>query len=126
MRVEYFYSHFYFNQFYMKKIEFNVQEPYLSFIKSGQKTGEGRLNKGKFSSLDIGDILTLSDSSNLEFEVIGKRVYTTFQEMIISEGIERVIPDKESIKDAVDVYYRFYTPEQEQEFGVLAVEIKKK
>jgi len=110
----------------MKKIEFNVQEPYLSFIKSGQKTVEGRLNKGKFGYLEIGDILTLSDSSNLEFEVTGKRAYTTFQEMIISEGIERVIPDKESIKDAVDVYYRFYTPEQEQEFGVLAVEIKKK
>ena len=126
MRVEYFYSHFYFNQLYMKKIEFNVQEPYLSFIKSGQKTVEGRLNKGKFGYLEIGDILTLSDSSNLEFEVTGKRAYTTFQEMIISEGIERVIPDKESIKDAVDVYYRFYTPEQEQEFGVLAVEIKKK
>jgi ASC-1-like (ASCH) protein len=110
----------------MKKIEFNVQEPYLSFIKSGQKTIEGRLNKGKFGSLEVGDILVLSSGSNLQFEVIGKREYKTFQEMIISEGIERVIPDKTSIEDAVDVYYRFYTPKQEQEFGVLAVEIKQK
>jgi len=47
----------------MKIIDFNVQEPYLSFIKSGQKTIEGRLNKGKFVSLEVGDILTLSNTS---------------------------------------------------------------
>jgi len=109
----------------MKIIDFNVQEPYLSFIKSGQKTIEGRLNKGKFVSLEVGDILTLSNTS-LQFEVIGKREYETFQEMIISEGIKRVIPDKTTIEDAVNVYYKFYTPNQEQEFGVLAVEIKQK
>jgi ASC-1-like (ASCH) protein len=109
----------------MKIIDFNVQEPYLSFIKSGQKTIEGRLNKGKFGSLEVGDILTLSNTS-LQFKVIGKRKYKTFQEMITSEGIERVIPDKTTIEDAVNVYYKFYTPKQEQEFGVLAVEIKQK
>ena len=29
-------------------VQFNVQEPYKSQILSGQKTVEGRLNKGKF------------------------------------------------------------------------------
>ena len=110
----------------MKKVEFNVQEPYLSFIKSGKKTVEGRLNKGKFASLDIGDILFLSGTSSIEFEVINKREYKTFEEMIVAEGIERVIPDKKDIKSATDVYYTFYTPEQEKEYGVLAVEIKRK
>jgi len=46
--------------------------------------------------------------------------------MIISEGIKRVIPDKTTIEDAVNVYYKLYTTKQEQEFGVLAVEIKQK
>lgn len=33
---------------YLMLVQFNVQEPYKSQILSGQKTVEGRLNKGKF------------------------------------------------------------------------------
>ncbi len=46
--------------------------------------------------------------------------------MIEKEGIKNVIPDKESIDEAVSVYYKFYTKEQEKEFGVVAIKIKKK
>lgn len=108
----------------MQKIEINVQEPYLGYILSGKKTVEGRLNKGKFGSLKNGDILTIGSTVN-EYEVIATQVYKNFREMIENEGVENVIPDKNSIDDAVAVYYNFYTPEQEKEFGVVAIKIKK-
>jgi ASC-1-like (ASCH) protein len=41
-----------------------------------------------------------------------------------SEGIEKVLPDKTCLKDALEVYYRFYSKEQEKKYGVLAIEIK--
>jgi len=108
----------------MQKISINVQEPYYSFIINGKKTVEGRLNKGKVSSIQKGDILILSPE-NQEFNVIAKNVYKSFWEMIKFEGIKNVVPDKISINEAANVYYKFYTKEQEQKFGVVAIQIKK-
>lgn len=104
-------------------ITINIQEPYFSLVMSGQKTVEGRLNKGKFEDAAVGDILFVNEAQN--FLVIGKRIYSTFAQMIEVEGVEKVIPGAVSITEAVDVYYKFYTPEQEKEFGVVALEIKK-
>ena len=45
--------------------------------------------------------------------------------MIESEGVKNVIPDKADIEEATNVYYKFYTKEQENDFGVSAIMIKK-
>jgi ASC-1-like (ASCH) protein len=45
--------------------------------------------------------------------------------MIESEGIKSVVPDKEEIQEAINVYYNFFTKEQEQKFGVVAIKISK-
>jgi len=47
------------------------------------------------------------------------------EKMLKKEGMKNVIPDKENTSDAVDVYYRFYTKEQEKRFGVVVIKIKK-
>jgi ASC-1-like (ASCH) protein len=106
----------------MSFVSINVQEPYFSFIKEEKKTVEGRLNKGKFSDIKVGDICVINNK--IEVEVIGKRHYKTFQEMISVEGIKKVIPNVDSIEEAVAVYYKFYTKEKEIEHGVIAIEIK--
>ena len=107
----------------MKKINIDVQEPYYSYIISGKKTVEGRINKGKFAILNKGDIILLG-KEEIQFRVIKKTIYNTFEQMINSEGIENVIPDKKDVKDAINVYYTFYTRKQEKEFGVVAIKIK--
>lgn len=106
----------------MQKISINIQEPYLSLILSGKKIVEGRLNKGKFAKIKIGDIILIE---TIDYEVVAMNNYPTFKDMIVKEGLENVIPDKKSIKDAVNVYYKFYTKQQEQEYGVVAIQIKK-
>jgi ASC-1-like (ASCH) protein len=107
----------------MQTIPLDVQEPYLSFISNTQKTIEGRLNKGKFKDLKKGDILLIGPEEK-RFLIEGITLYKSFREMIGKEGIENVIPDKENIDEAEAVYYKFYTKEQEKEFGVLAIKIK--
>lgn len=104
----------------MPAISLNVQEPYLSFILNGQKTVEGRLNKGTFKDLKVGDKLSIGPDEKL-FIVKQINCYDSFKNMIIKEGISNIIPDKNTIKDAEAVYYKFYTKEQEKEFGVLAI-----
>ncbi len=107
----------------MQTIPLNVQEPYLSFILNGQKTVEGRLNKGKFKDLKVGDVLLIGPEEK-RFLIERTTVYKSFRDMIEKEGIENVIPDKDNIDDAEAVYYKFYTKEQEKEFGVLSIKIK--
>jgi ASC-1-like (ASCH) protein len=107
-----------------KIVQINVQEPYLGYIKNGTKTIEGRLNKGKFKEIEVGDILEISGITK-QFKVTGKRNYETFLEMVITEGFEKVIPDKTSNLEVANVYYKFFTKKHEKEFGVVAIEIKK-
>ena len=102
----------------------NVQEPYLSFILNGQKTVEGRLNKGKFKDLRVGDQLSIGRNEKL-FTIKQVNYYGSFRNMIIGEGVKNVIPDKNTVEDAEAVYYKFYTKEQEKEFGVVAIRIEK-
>ncbi len=108
----------------MKKVSFDVQEPYYSYIISGEKTVEGRLNKGKFATIEERDVVLLG-KKKIKFLVVKKTLYDTFEQMINSEGINNVIPDKDCVNDAVNIYYKFYTPKQENKFGVLAIKIKK-
>jgi ASC-1-like (ASCH) protein len=107
-----------------KIVQINVQEPYLGYIKDGTKTIEGRLNKGKFKEIEVDDILEISGLTK-KFTVTAKRNYKTFLEMVTAEGFEKIIPDKLNPADAANVYYKFFTKEQEKEFGVVAIEIKK-
>ena len=102
-----------------------MQEPYRSLVINGKKTVEGRLNKGKFASIKTGDILML-EQEKIQFEVIKKSIYLNFKTMIEKEGLSNVLPDKNNIKEATNVYYEFYTKEQEKEYGVLAIKIKRK
>jgi len=107
----------------MQTIQINVQEPYLSFILNGQKTIEGRLNKGKFKDLQVGDIL-LIEQDEKRFIIERTTIYKSFREMLGKEGIENVVPDKNTLDEAESVYHNFYTKEQEEEFGVVAIGIK--
>lgn len=106
-------------------VQFNVQEPYKSQILSGQKTVEGRFNKGKFWSLKVGDLLQFDDT--LEYlEVVKLTLYPSFQVMLEQEGLKHVLPWVLSIEEGIKVYHQFYTPEQEREFGVIAIQVKTK
>jgi ASC-1-like (ASCH) protein len=102
---------------------FNVQEPYKSFLLSWEKTVEWRLNKGKFKKFLVWDILEFETGE--KFKILRKTEYKTFFEMIKIEWIENVLPDFKDIQDWVEnVYYKFYSAEKEREFGILAIEVE--
>jgi len=108
----------------MKTITTNIQEPYTSFVVDGQKTVEGRLNRGKFAAFEVGDVMEMNDERT-PFEVIAKTVYSTFREMLEAEGIANVLPDTFTLDRGVDVYRKFYSEEEEKKFGVVALRIRR-
>lgn len=108
-------------------MEIKVSDPWFSFIKNKQKKIEGRLNKGKFSKFSKNDIITIknSDESITVTAKIVKLVrYSSFEEYLTQEGLKRTLPGIKSISDGVNIYHKFYSKEQEDEFGILAIYIK--
>jgi ASC-1-like (ASCH) protein len=105
----------------MKIFDINVQEPYFGYIVAGKKTVEGRLHKGKFLDVRVGDILNINGAAR--YTVLEKNIYPTFRAMIETEGLDAVIPDKHTVDDGVAVYYKFFTREDENTYGVVALKI---
>lgn len=101
-------------------------EPYFSFIKEGVKTIEGRLLKGLYQELKIGDEIQVYNNEETEsvlVKVLALRKYTSFQEMLEKEESKKILPDADSIEQGLEIYRKFYSPEQENQFGVLAIEV---
>ena len=40
-----------------------------------------------------------------------------FEEYLSQEGLRKTLPNINTIKEGCDIYYKFYTKEQEKEFG---------
>jgi len=99
----------------------HVNEPYFTHLANESKKVEGRLNKDKFSEMNVGDELFVNDC--LTLSIVGKKIYKTFREMIAKEGLNNVIPGAKSIDEAESVYYGFYTVKDESLFGVVAIEV---
>lgn len=109
----------------MKTIYFTVGEPYKTLILQGKKTVEGRLCKGKFSQLQVSDVLQFQDTGEC-LEIIALTHYPSFKAMLENEGLKHTLPGIAEIDCGREVYYQFYTPEEEKAFGVLAISIRLK
>lgn len=99
----------------------HLSEPYYSQVKSGLKTIEGRIDKNDYSEgLQI-EFWNGDDSFLCAIEKI--RRYSSFEEMIKSEGIAKVLPGVFSTEEGVAVYRKFFTEDDEKK-GVLALQIR--
>lgn len=101
---------------------FHVQEPYKTYLINWQKTIEWRLNKWKYASLNIWD--TLCFESGETFEIKNLTYHKNFSDMIWKFWKENIIPDAKSDEEAINIYYKFFTPEEEKNFWVVAIQVK--
>jgi ASC-1-like (ASCH) protein len=103
----------------------NVQNPWFTLIKEGRKTIEGRLNKGRFASLKVGQVIMWENAGQaVKTKLVRIEKYNTFSDMLANEGLRHVLPDIKTIKDGVDVYRQFYSEAKEAEYGVLAIQVE--
>jgi ASC-1-like (ASCH) protein len=61
-------------------------------------------------------------SFNVKIKKIVK--YNSFEEYLSQEGLKRTLPGIKIIKEGCDIYYKYYTKEQEREFKILAIYVK--
>jgi ASC-1-like (ASCH) protein len=106
----------------------HLSEPWFSLIATGLKTVEGRINKGKFAGLAIGDIITFyNDDFNhreISVKVTRKTSYPNFKAYLETETLANTVPGQPTIEHGLAVYYKYYTKEQEREYGIIAIGIE--
>ncbi len=94
----------------------------------GKKTIEVRLNDAKRKLIAVGDEILFNNRDNenqtIVKTVVDLRLYNSFADMANNENCAQAGFDKGySVQDVVDCYHTFYTTEEEQRFGVLAIEL---
>ena len=106
----------------------NVSEPWFTLISMGLKSVEGRKNKGRFKEMKVGDIVLWTNNDFAPRKVLtkitGKAEYSTFEEYLETEGLDKCLPGIKDIDTGLSVYFKYFTKEDEKEFGVVAIRME--
>ena len=73
---------------------FGIKRRWLRKIENGSKTVEGRLYKGRFANLRVGDkVIWVNEKLKVETFIVYLRKYNNFQTLLSEESIEKVYPE---------------------------------
>jgi ASC-1-like (ASCH) protein len=106
----------------------SVRQPWFNHIKDGKKIVEGRLFKDDIKEMNEGDtiIFKCPDDSNLEITVSIIKIvkYNNFEDYLRAERLKNCLPGVKKISDGKDIYYNFYSKNDEKKYGVAAIRFK--
>ncbi|ASN05335.1 ASCH domain-containing protein [Virgibacillus necropolis] len=101
---------------------------YFKAIKDGKKTVEVRLNDEKRREIKVGDTIEFikvpEQDDSLLVKVTELRRYDTFKDMYQDIPFKELDGEGWTMEEMIKGTYEIYTPEQENEWGTLAITIK--
>jgi ASC-1-like (ASCH) protein len=101
---------------------------YFKSIKEGKKKVEVRLNDEKRRKIKVGDTIVFikvpEQDETLQVQVTDLKIYDTFQAMYEDIPFQDFDCEGWTMKEMIDGTYEIYSPEQEKEWGTLAITIK--
>ena len=110
-------------------MNFRLDSDIFDIIKNGTKDVEIRLNDEKRQKLHIGDKLVFLKRPELkekiEAYVVGLDYYKDFNEVIDAYSMERIFKAGTSKEELEKIYKRFYSDEETEKYGVVAICFKK-
>lgn len=108
--------------------EMKLRAVYFDKIALGEKVFEVRLNDEKRKSISVGDTIVFKKLPELEEEietvVTDLLYFKSFEEMAKKLPALEIGFENCSEKAIVDAYHEFYSVEDENKFGVLAIKVK--
>lgn len=109
-------------------IEMRLADKPFDMITNGDKTVEIRLFDDKRQQIKVGDMIEfyrLADNSDkVIVKVTALHRFNTFKELFSSALFSQTGLGSMSIEEATDYMYAFYTKEQEQNYGVVGIELR--
>ena len=104
-----------------------IKPEYFELVKSGVKKYEVRTNDERRKAMKIGDqILLIKEPEKVEtllLDIVDKKEYPNFTTLYDSLPKRDVGFEGRETKDIVQELRRFYTEEQENQIGVVAIEV---
>jgi len=101
------------------------ETPWLDWIISGDKIYEGRLNRGYWAQLEVGDSLYLTDNRKLVFvQVTDKHFFSDFADAYSHLGQSLVPIPKLTGQTVNKLYAQYFTDLDVDQFGVVALGLK--
>jgi ASC-1-like (ASCH) protein len=117
-----------------KKYYEDLNEPWFSFVRSGKKIAEGRLNKTWVKSLNPYDMIeftkvpekrdAIEKQEKIEVLVTCIKPYNKFIDLFDDVGLDKVLPGKKTYDQGVAVYRQWYSEDKEKELGVKGIFLK--
>ncbi len=100
----------------------------MNAITSGKKRVEVRLYEEKRRKIKVGDLIEFikvpEQDETIRVEVTGLRTYKTFEAMYKDIPFEEFDCEGWTMEEMVRGTYDIYSPQQEKEWGTLAIYIK--
>ena len=107
--------------------EMRLQGIYFDKIKAGEKIYEIRLNDEKRKLIKIGDNIVFKKepdlTENLSVKVVDLIAFKSFDEMIKSLGAKDIGFEGKSNEQVIETYHQFYSVQNEEMYGVLAIKV---
>ncbi len=105
-----------------------LQPKYFDYINNGTKRIELRLYDEKRQKINIGDTIIFQKEPELEIimkvKVIGILRYNTFEDLFKDFDIEMLADRSMSKQELLNVLEEFYTPEKQEQYGVVGIRIE--
>jgi len=105
-------------------MEIGITDRWYRLIASGQKVIEGRKGSPTYSRLKVGNyVIFLNESTGerLVKSIAAVNKYPDVRTMLLTEGLDRVLPGVSSIEEGVAIYMSFWNEADVQRMGVLAL-----
>lgn len=96
-------------------------------IKNGEKTVEIRLNDEKRKCLKVGDVLRFTQvggNETVTARIVALHSFETFLQLFSSDLFEKTGSGNMTAEQAAESMYAYYSRQQEERFGVLAIELQ--
>lgn len=118
-----------------KKLNNYLPTPWLDWIEQGLKKYDGRLNRGSWKNIEVGDVIVWSDvgrneSSNpnkgkiVETKVTKLKYYPNFVEAFRDLG-QKMVPIKNITEEEVTaIYLKFFKKNDIKKYGAVAIGLK--
>lgn len=88
--------------------EYTLQPKYISLIRRGLKTKEGRIYSGGFKNLQINQRIKFFSGKNPEdyvlCQITSLNTYNYFDQMLQNEGVENMLPGVKTVDEGVKIY----------------------
>ena len=108
--------------------ECHLDADVFEVVKKGIKNVEVRVNDEKRRSMKVGDeIIFLKrplEEEKIVTKITGLKTFKNFNELVKDYSIERLYLDTFTKEEFVSLLGRFYSEEEQEEYGVVAIEFE--